>query len=202
VTVSGLFSLAKSLSNSKSSFSFCWSKFSWVCLIWREQTLCYQQNKVYCNRTPFLNIMCTTKCYNRNRNNNSTTINPCVGVFLKSSIARYGSFWSCLAFRISCFADIMATMFRAWFPTTRQIFRARESLYWPGMNSQVKDFIRRCETCRTYEKKQQNETLISHEIPSRPWSKVGIDLMKCRDKDYLVTVDYYSNFWEIDYGSM
>jgi hypothetical protein len=23
--------------------------------------------------------------------------------------------------------------------------------------------------------------------------------MKCRDKDYLVTVDYYSNFWEIDY---
>jgi hypothetical protein len=23
--------------------------------------------------------------------------------------------------------------------------------------------------------------------------------MKCQDKDYLVTVDYYSNFWEIDY---
>jgi predicted Fe-S protein YdhL (DUF1289 family) len=75
--------------------------------------------------------------------------------------------------------------------------RARESLYWPGMNSQVKDFIRRRETCHTYEKKQQKETLISHEIPSRPWSKVGVDLMKCRDKDYLVTVDYYSNFWEI-----
>jgi hypothetical protein len=77
--------------------------------------------------------------------------------------------------------------------------RARASLYWPWMNSQVKDFIRRCETCRTYEKKQQRETLISHEIPSRPWSKVGVDLMKCRDKDYLVTVDYYSNCWEIDY---
>jgi hypothetical protein len=36
VPVSGLFSLAKSLSNSKSSFNFCWSKFSWVCLMWRR----------------------------------------------------------------------------------------------------------------------------------------------------------------------
>ena len=28
---------------------------------------------------------------------------------------------------------------------------------------------------------------------------VAVDLMKCRDKDYLVTVDYYSNCGEIDY---
>lgn len=28
--------------------------------------------------------------------------------------------------------------------------RARESLYWPGLTSEVKDFILRCETCRTY----------------------------------------------------
>ena len=41
--------------------------------------------------------------------------------------------------------------------------RACESLYWPGINSQVKDFIRRCETC-TYEKKQQKETLKSDSI--------------------------------------
>ncbi|VDI61503.1 Hypothetical predicted protein [Mytilus galloprovincialis] len=77
--------------------------------------------------------------------------------------------------------------------------RARESLYWPGMNAEVKDYIQRCETCRTFERKQQKETLISHEIPSRPWSKVGIDLMTFQSKNYLVTVDYYSNYWEVDY---
>ncbi|CAC5410926.1 unnamed protein product [Mytilus coruscus] len=77
--------------------------------------------------------------------------------------------------------------------------RARESLYRPGMNAEVKDFIQRCETCRTFERKQQKETLISHEIPSRPWSKVGIDLMTFQSKNYLVTVDYYSNYWEVDY---
>ncbi|XP_063441937.1 uncharacterized protein K02A2.6-like [Mytilus trossulus] len=77
--------------------------------------------------------------------------------------------------------------------------RARESLYWPGMNAEVKDYIQRCETCRTFERKQQKETLISHEIPSRPWSKVGIDLMTFQSKNYLVTIDYYSNYWEVDY---
>ncbi|CAC5389163.1 unnamed protein product [Mytilus coruscus] len=30
--------------------------------------------------------------------------------------------------------------------------RARESLYWPRMNAEVKDFIQRCETCRTFER--------------------------------------------------
>ncbi|VDI51087.1 Hypothetical predicted protein [Mytilus galloprovincialis] len=51
--------------------------------------------------------------------------------------------------------------------------RARESLYWPGLNSEVKDFILRCETCRTYERKQRKEPLISHEVPLRPWAKVA-----------------------------
>lgn len=47
--------------------------------------------------------------------------------------------------------------------------------------------------------KQQKETLISHEVLSRPWAKVGTDLFVFDSKDYLITVDYFSNFWEIDY---
>ncbi|CAC5377383.1 unnamed protein product [Mytilus coruscus] len=46
---------------------------------------------------------------------------------------------------------------------------------------------------------KQEKTLISHEIPSRPWSKVGIDLMTFQSKNYLVTVIYYSNLLEVDY---
>ena len=76
--------------------------------------------------------------------------------------------------------------------------RARESLYWPNMNAQLKDYISKCDTCRKYEVSQQKETLQSHDVPMRPWEKVGTDLFSLDDKDYLVTVDYYSNFWEID----
>ncbi|VDI09095.1 Hypothetical predicted protein [Mytilus galloprovincialis] len=60
----------------------------------------------------------------------------------------------------------------------RCLRRARESLYWPGLNSEVKDFILRCETCRTNERKQRKEPLISHEVPLRPWAKVEIDYLE------------------------
>jgi len=39
---------------------------------------------------------------------------------------------------------------------------------------------------------------MSHEIPDRPWAKVAVDLFQLRDKDYLVTVDHFSSFFEID----
>lgn len=46
--------------------------------------------------------------------------------------------------------------------------RARESIYWPNMNSEVKDYISRCEICLTYASYQQKEPLRSQKIPHRP----------------------------------
>ena len=37
-----------------------------------------------------------------------------------------------------------------------------------------------------------------HDLPERPWEKVGIDLFTLQNHDYFITVDYFSNFWEID----
>ena len=50
-----------------------------------------------------------------------------------------------------------------------------------------------------YENQQQQKTLILHELPNRPWSKIGCDLFNIHNKDYLITMDYYSNFYEIDH---
>ena len=35
-------------------------------------------------------------------------------------------------------------------------------------------------------------------MPSRPWQQVGVDLFELNKKEYMITVDYYNNFWEID----
>ena len=37
-----------------------------------------------------------------------------------------------------------------------------------------------------------------HKVPSRPWEKVGANIFEHDDKEYLIMVDYYSNFWEVD----
>ncbi|XP_022790920.1 uncharacterized protein K02A2.6-like [Stylophora pistillata] len=75
---------------------------------------------------------------------------------------------------------------------------ARESVYWPGMSGEIKQFIEMCDVCRAFDRKQPKETLIPHEVPDRPWAKVGVDLFTYRGRNYLICVDYYSSFWEID----
>ena len=76
--------------------------------------------------------------------------------------------------------------------------RARENVYWSHINQELKDHIRRCKICETYSDKQSREPLIPHEVPDRDWAKVGCDICECNQKMYLVTVDYYSNFLEVD----
>ena len=39
---------------------------------------------------------------------------------------------------------------------------------------------------------------MSHEPTDRPWEKIGADIFTIHGKDYLVLVDYYSNFWLIN----
>lgn len=57
----------------------------------------------------------------------------------------------------------------------------------------------KCDICRAVDSKQQKETLQPHEITDRPWAKVGTDLLSFEDRNYLITVEYFSNFWEINY---
>ena len=38
----------------------------------------------------------------------------------------------------------------------------------------------------------------SHEIPTRPWSKISADLCQLDGSNYLVMVDHYSDFFELD----
>ena len=76
--------------------------------------------------------------------------------------------------------------------------RARRCMFWPNMASEIKHYISTCDVCRTFECSQQKEPLMAHELASRPWERIGTDLFTWNGKDFLVTVDYYSNFWEID----
>ena len=76
--------------------------------------------------------------------------------------------------------------------------KARDIVYWPHMNTDIKEEVGKCAVCNEFADSQQKEPLMTHEIPSRPWSKLGIDIFTVNKKDYLVTVDYHSDYWEVD----
>ncbi|CAC5420042.1 unnamed protein product [Mytilus coruscus] len=76
--------------------------------------------------------------------------------------------------------------------------RAREYVYWPRLNSELRDYISKCDVCQSFAMKHPKETLKSHDVPSRLWAKIGTDLFYLSGNDYLITVDYYSSFFEVD----
>ena len=76
--------------------------------------------------------------------------------------------------------------------------RAKEVLYWPGMNAQIEDVVLNCQTCCMYQRRNMKEPLLCHEVPSRPWAKVGVDIFELQGNSYLVLVDYYSGFIEVN----
>ena len=59
--------------------------------------------------------------------------------------------------------------------------RARESIYWPGLNGELKNLVLNCSTCLQYRNAQPKEPLIPHNIPTEVWLKVGTDLFSIKN---------------------
>ncbi|CAB3223790.1 unnamed protein product [Arctia plantaginis] len=76
------------------------------------------------------------------------------------------------------------------------LLRAKELLFWPELNNQLRNLIDNCQTCLTFRKNNSKEELRPHEIPSEPWVKVGMDLFYFNGINYLLIVDYHSKFIE------
>lgn len=99
----------------------------------------------------------------------------------------------------SLHADMKARVHSSHLGTESCLRRAYECIYWPGMSAEIKQYISACEICRELDTTSQpNEPLISHEILSCPWERVGTDIFFLDGKEYLITIDYRRNFWEAD----
>ena len=77
--------------------------------------------------------------------------------------------------------------------------RAIEVFFWPRISAQLKDLIDKCSICQSVKPEQASEPLQPHPVPDRPWQRVATDLFTFENRNYLVSVDYYSNFIELDY---
>ena len=79
--------------------------------------------------------------------------------------------------------------------TTRH---AHSCVFWPGLTSQIKNMCKACTTCAQYAQQHSREPLQPYPVPTLPWQMVSQDLFQLDGVTYLVTVDHYSDFYEID----
>ena len=76
--------------------------------------------------------------------------------------------------------------------------RARELLFWPEIDKEVEELVKSCNICNQNKPQQLSQPLKSHPTPDRPCQRLGTDIFTFKSKNYLITVDFYSGWFEID----
>ena len=80
----------------------------------------------------------------------------------------------------------------------KSLQRAKDIMFWPRMTSDITNFVLKCDICHQYRASNTKQPLQSHQIPDRPWQVAGTDVFTFDNKDYLVTLDYFSRYFEVD----
>ncbi|MEW8548052.1 MAG: RNase H-like domain-containing protein [Candidatus Thiodiazotropha sp.] len=84
------------------------------------------------------------------------------------------------------------------FGIDKSVGRARDIMFWPGMSKQITDYVQSCAICNKYKDSNQKEPLHPHDVPQRPWQNLSLDLFTWNNQEYMVLVDAYSRWFEID----
>ncbi|XP_051973262.1 uncharacterized protein K02A2.6-like [Xyrauchen texanus] len=78
---------------------------------------------------------------------------------------------------------------------TKQFLRSK--FYWPNMDMEVERMIKNCNACVPNQPLHEDQPLHPLELPPRPWTKIGVDLVGPIQNVYILTViDYYTSYPE------
>ena len=70
---------------------------------------------------------------------------------------------------------------------------ARQHLYWPGLDTDIADYTRRCQEC-IHRSQPTKELLQAHEVPQEPWERIAMDYFYMNGRLYILICDYFSKF--------
>ena len=74
------------------------------------------------------------------------------------------------------------------------ILRARESVFWPGISTDIRQMVKDCDLCNKNQPVQPKLPIMQPDLPARLWEKLGTDFFEFNGKKYLMVVDHYSRF--------
>lgn len=72
--------------------------------------------------------------------------------------------------------------------------RARQTVFWPGIDADILSTVQACDPCQTLQPSQQQEPLLSDDIPTRPFESVSADFFSVAGKAFLVIADRLSGW--------
>ena len=76
--------------------------------------------------------------------------------------------------------------------------RARESMFWLEVNTEIEHMVKLCNICIKNQRKQKEQPMITSDIAVYPFQIVGTDPFHWNGQNFLLLVDYHSKYWEIE----
>lgn len=74
--------------------------------------------------------------------------------------------------------------------------RARQTVYWPGINADITNTVCTCEPCQVLQPSQQQESLLSDDTPTKTFESVSADFFSVAGKPFIVIADHLSG-WSV-----
>ena len=81
---------------------------------------------------------------------------------------------------------------------TKSRGRAKQAVWWTGISKDIQQMVSQCRHCLEKSAAQQKEPLMTSELPDRPFQKIAVDICELNRETYLVSVDYYSRYIDIN----
>ena len=69
-------------------------------------------------------------------------------------------------------------------------------MWWPGVSQEIEDMVKSCSICQK-NTPPAREPLLQSSLPDFPWERVATDLFELDGTTYLLLVDYYSRYIEV-----
>ena len=64
--------------------------------------------------------------------------------------------------------------------------RARATIFWPQINHQIENMVKKYSTCKQNQKKQQHKPMKASDVPQYPFQMVGSDLLNWNGQDFCI----------------
>lgn len=81
--------------------------------------------------------------------------------------------------------------------TTKLRQRARLSVYWPGMDNDILNAAKTCQSCTEKLPSLPRELLIQHEAATRPFEQLHSDITTFNGCDFFIIADQYSGWPDV-----
>lgn len=93
--------------------------------------------------------------------------------------------------------EILNKLHEPHFGITKTMQRAKMSVFWPNITNEIENLVNNCNVCQINAPNNRNEPMILHEIPNKPFVKIGCDILEHKAKNYLAVMDYFSKWIEL-----